>query len=337
MSYFVENRELPKTPLFLQNFIVTFIDSSHIYVDCFYKIAKNNLKIHDISERRRYMKEKSVSKQKSKTNQWHSEKIKVSLKIKNSNTKVTLLSKWYLVHKGKKDGKKDIPYIDTNGIWISPTIQEESNKVNTLISNVYRYLCHKNSDCYIGLEYSIAEFEQRVLEVNRLHDFLKQKINRFDIAAYTSTQNNNLSSEEKDMLEAKRKSEEDLEDIGIRIRRFKEYQQPLEPLYKRFTSAKKELEHDFDYVVEYYKQIELINKQLKVLYAEFCSTANTRIAWYWQGVLKKHSQRDKMLLEIPKTDPTIFDTLYGMNINSISKRIEELRVERDKALSLSIV
>lgn len=283
------------------------------------------------------MKKKNIKTQETISKQRHSEKIKISLKVKTPNTKVSCFSKWYLVHKGKRDGKKNIPYLDGKGNWISPTIQEECNKVDILISNVYRYLCKNNLNSFIAFEYYVAEFEQRVLEVKRLHTFLEKRINRFDITTCTSTENNGLSQEEKNMLNAKRKSEEELEDIGIRIRRFNEYQQPLEPLRKRFILARHELERDFNLLIEYYKQIELINKQLQILYVEFCSAANTRIAWYWQGVLKKHPKNDKMFLAMPKADPAMFDALYGMNINSLNNQLAELRKKRDEALNLSIV
>lgn len=279
------------------------------------------------------MKGKSKSKQK----ELAKSKVSMSLKVKTTNSKLSFWSKIRLQYKGKKDGKKGIPYLDSNGHWISPTIQEESNNVSVLISNVYSYLNRKNTECYIRTETAISEFEQRALEIERLHNFLKEKMKRFDETINVSTKNNSLTEELKEMLNSKRESEKDLEPIGIRLRRFREYQRQIEPFRKQFVIARKKLEQDFKKVSNYSAQVELIDEQLRIISHEFYSAANTRLSWYWQGVLKKHAQKEQIKSQIPRVIETDFDAIHGTRLKDIKNRVSAAKAKRDRLLSLEIV
>ena len=283
------------------------------------------------------MKEKEIVLRKSRTKQKHSEKIKIYTKEKTPRSKLNFWTRFMLIHRGKKDGKRNIPYRDVNGDWISPTIQEETHKAAAIISNIYRVLKKANAESYIEFEWWIAEFEERAVEIKRLHDFLDCKMKRLDASFCTATDNPKLSPDDRAMLNAKRKSEKDLEEMGIRLRRFNEYQQPLDPLRKRLIMARKELEENFEMVAAYYGQFRLLDEQMISLYEEFCSLANARLSWYWQGVLKKHNDRDSMQVEIPKSSKNLLNSLYGINIADLENRFENIKKERDYVLSLSVI
>ena len=283
------------------------------------------------------MKEKQTALRKSRTKQKRSEEIKIYTKVKTPSTKLNFWTRFMLVHRGKKDGKKNIPYRDINGDWISPTIQEEAHKAAAIISNIYRILKKANAESYIEFEWWIAEFEERAVEVKRLHSFLDGKMKRFDASLFTATDNSMLPSSEREFLNAKRESEKDLEEMGIRLRRFNEYQQPLEPLRRRLIIARKELEESFEMVAAYYGQFRLLDEQLISLYQEFCSLANARLSWYWQGVLKKHKDRDSMQVEMPESSKSLLSSLYGVNIADLENRFECIKKERDYVLMLSVV
>lgn len=274
---------------------------------------------------------------KSNQNESGNSKISMSLKVKTTNSKLSWWSKFRLLHKGKKDGKKNIPYIDSRGYCISPTIQEESNSVLVMLSNVYSYLNRKNTDCYIMTETAFSEFEQRALEIERLHNFLKEKMKQFDEPINISVVNQALTEEVKEMLNSKRESEKDLEPIGIRLRRFREYQRQIEPFRKQFVIARKKLEQDFENVSKCAAQVELIDEQLRIISHKFYSVANTRLSWYWQGVLKKHKQKDQFKSQIPRVIEADFDTIYGTRLKDIKKRVSDAKKTRDQLLSLEIV
>ncbi|MBR1811607.1 MAG: hypothetical protein IJ766_08190 [Clostridia bacterium] len=223
-------------------------------------------------------------------------------------------------------------------VWLSPTIQAEGKKVTELISNVYTYFNKKNCDIFVQFETAISAFEERAIEIETLYDFLKDRINAYDGPIYTASEQKNLQPQElNDMLNAKRESEENAENIGIRIRRFREYQAPVEELRKRYYNAKAELERDFIIITSNFELLEMIDRQLNALYQELCSRANTRLSWYWQGVIKKHPKKTSIQIEVPEVEKEVFDTLYSLNIRALEDKLNAARAERDRVLALSIV
>ncbi len=278
-----------------------------------------------------------ASVKKSKKVGRNKDRVNLILKVNRGYLKLYFWTKWNMTRRGKKDGKRSIPYIDMNGKWVSPTIQEEFSKVNNCISEAYQILCKNNARCFLEFERCIAEFKQKALEIQRLHSFLEEKLNPFDVIACATGTNTQMTKEQINMLDSKRNSENNAEVMGIRIRRFNEYQKPYEPLRTRLIIARKELEDTYKNIIYYYGQIDLINTRLRVFYTELCSAADVRISWYWQGVLKKHTNKRNMHLQIPKTEDDTFNRIYALNIDGRTKEIDEVRKIRDKILSLSIV
>lgn len=267
----------------------------------------------------------------------------VYLKINQPYIPLGLFSKLFLINQGKKDGKNEIPY-RIEDIWISPTIRTEEKRVEKLITNVSAFSNRKNYRLYVQFEQSVAYFEQRAIEIKTLHDFLDKKLGIYDESYYTSNSDISIPLDldlqgqngMKAMLNSKRKSEENAETMGIRIRRFKEYQKPMNDLRVRYNLAKKELEQSFEEIVAIYELLVMIDRQLNSLYHGFCAKVNMRLAWYWQGVLKKHPQKDKIQLLVPKTEKSIFDSLYGLSIEKLEESMDELKKTRNMTLELSI-
>lgn len=260
-----------------------------------------------------------------------------NINIKKTVAKTTRREKRRLMRRGKRDGKKGIPYRDSNGNWISPIIAEEGDRINLLISGYYRQLNEKNLTQFSSLATAVADYESTAIEMQRLHDYLVKKIPALEQPDCTIIRNISLSAEQLALLDAKRNSEQGLEEICIRARRFHEYQQPLIPLRKRFLSERSSLESKFEVIVHYYEQIAQTNKLLDVIYYELGVAADTRIGWYWQGVIKKHPQKDQLKLTVPKLSASAISSRFGANLIELSKKIEDLKETRDQLLRLSVV
>ncbi len=257
-----------------------------------------------------------------KNNDYFDEKD-ILLNVRKPKVCINIISKLLLKSRGKKDGKKSIPSVNLEDgeNYISPTIRKEHSRVDEAMAKVSRRIDKITSEVYVETDLLIADLIQRAHEVENLDKELKGTLKKWDIIIYD---NPKIADELKEMLKVKRKNEEKLDDVGIRLRRFAEYQKEIEKLRERKAQSKNELKKDYKQITANYRKICVIDKQIDEIFWEFCARIDRRVAWYWQGVLLKHPFRDTMPQEPPKAQNKYIKDLLKASREDLKSRIDAI-------------
>lgn len=128
---------------------------------------------------------------------------KARLRVHKPALCTSAFSKLRLKCIGKKDGKNKIPKQNSDGEWLSPTIESEYSRIDEYMSKILDTLFRKNNELYVSAEYMIAKFEQKAFEYENLHKYLETKISNDEIIIVDS--NSNLTASQLEMLKKKRK------------------------------------------------------------------------------------------------------------------------------------
>lgn len=259
------------------------------------------------------------------------------LEYRIPNIKTNLIAHLILNFRGYRDGKKNIPFLAENNNWISPTIRDEKAKVSSYMSKIYRIANTKNFNLFIMAEISIAKFEQNALQIERLHNFLKEKLLEYETAENIAMVNMKLTEEQKDFLNSKRVSETNLDPVGLRARRLNEYFRPLATLKEQINNVLIEIEQNYENLVGYYTKIEMIDETVKAQFFDVNARIDKRLSWYWQGVLRKHKDRDSIKIEGQKIDDFDVKSLYDEQRKNLESKFKKVKEKREKILNLSIV
>lgn len=259
---------------------------------------------------------------------------KAKLNVRKPILFANCLSKCYLKYLGKKDGKNNIPFIDHNGksadMINSPTINRELSKIEKCMSVVSEKINKKNNGLYKDTMISIIKFKQSALEYKRLHTLLNDKLKEYDIII----PNSYSLPEEEEMLNCKKVSEQELDPIGVRSRRFEEYQIKLKPLRQKLTESRETLKEQYCEIMINVKQIRLLDTYIDTSYIYYSSKVNKRISWYWQGVLMKHHSK-KLLPKCP--EPPKDSKLKAIHIErrkDFEDKLKELEETHKNILSM---
>lgn len=245
---------------------------------------------------------------------------------------VNVFSKCWLKHLGKNDGKNNIPRSDGT-IWYSPTIDREHSRIDGCMATVSEKINSRNNKLYIQTEYMIYEFERAAYDYERLHNHLAEQIARDAIIIVDSK---NLTDDQKNMLSSKRKNEQPQDEIGIRLRRFKEYQDKLNSLRSQLVQSKASLESLYQIIHANQKQIKLLDSYIDTAFWRYSSKIDRRLSWYWQGVLLK-CKKPNLPACAPKSDCTKFQTLHEKRQKELNDRIIQIDSIYDKVIQLKIV
>ncbi len=254
------------------------------------------------------------------------------------NIKTNFCAKISLKIKGYYDGKKCIPYFDSsNSEWISPTIQDEKAKINSFMSRMYRSVNHQNQDVFNNIKVAIAQFEENVSEIEKIHAFLSSKLSIYEISENAALSKNGLTSEQIAFLNSRRVSEHGLDDIPVRMRRMNEYFEPLLPLRTQLEDALSNLEGNYEEIIENYTKIELMDEAINGVFFDVNARVDKRLSWYWQGVLCKHKDRNIIKLETQKIANFDVTMLYDAHRKNLENHINSIKDTRNKILAMPIV
>lgn len=261
----------------------------------------------------------------------------VNLRIIKPILIANIFSKCWLKHLGKIDGKNKIP-VENNNIWSSPTIDREHARLKGCMSVVSEKINIKNNKLYIRTEYMISEFEQAALEYKRLHEHLAEKISLDDIVIIDSSA---LDDDQKAMLNLKRENEEPLDNTGIRMRRFSEYQANLIQMRSQLVKSKLELERLYRAIVGNFSEIERLDTFIETSFWKYSSKIEKRLSWYWQGVLLKNSKNKDSKRAYtacpPKSENKEFVDFHKKRREELIRKINEVEKKHEKMCELKIV
>lgn len=213
-------------------------------------------------------------------------RIKKVLWQKKKCFHINPLTKLWLVFIGKRDSKK---YIQNAGVF--PFIDFENSKIIKYASKT-SYILRKNTiSLFAHFDKQMTLLEQQLYKVNELLNRLENKPYPEEIVI---TNNKNLSDNISEMLKIKRISEKDLEETAIKIRRFKEYQQNLEPIRKEMFNEMQNLLIIYRDLCFYSANIEGIYAQANMLIKQYISYINMRISLYKRGWIANTNQQNNM-------------------------------------------
>ena len=262
----------------------------------------------------------------------------VNLHIMKPVLFANIFSKCWLKHLGKVDGKNDIP-VENNQVWFSPTIDREHARLKGCMAVVCEKINAKNNKLYIRTEYMISEFEQAAMEYERLHAHLLEKIKLDDIIIIDSSK---LNNDHKEMLRVKRDNEAALDNVGIRERRFKEYQANLVQLRSQLITSKGDLERLYRAIVGNLAEIKRLDMFIVTSFWKYSSKIEKRLSWYWQGVLFKNSKKETGKRKgytacPPKSEKKEFVDLHKEKCEELIKKIDAVEKVHEKVCKLEIV
>lgn len=261
---------------------------------------------------------------------------RVNLKARRPILPANCLSKCYLKHLGKRDGNNEIPYIaegtDRNSLTdiVTPTIIREEERIKKCLSVLSERLNKKNNAIYKDIMASIIEFEQAALDYKRLHKRLESKLKEYDIIIPKSYS----SIEEEDFLAAKRDSEANLDDFGVRERRFNEYQKKLSPMRKELFESRKKLIEQYRSIVSSIEQLKNLEDCIANAAKYYTAKVNKRISWYWQGVLLKHNDKDELPFYPKKQLNSQFDCIFEKRRIEFEANLDKLEKIHNEVLSM---
>lgn len=218
-----------------------------------------------------------------------------NIKIKRIKSHTNIFSELFLKRQGKKDGKNGIPFNYSGDEIISPNIKKEHDKIYSYMAYMLKMISNYNAYYYHEFQALFAEFDSKTEDAKKIIDYLQDKPSEINL--YISNLNSTLDFEK--YLSSKRKSEEGLDNIVIRQRRFEEYQNRLLKYRTMFKALSEEIDEIYKKIVVCFDVLKRTFELFEPMFWEACSVIDIRLSWYWQGVLLKHSQAEKLLPVAP--------------------------------------
>lgn len=228
-----------------------------------------------------------------------------------------------LKFQGKRDGKKGIPNIIPNESIMTPIVKKEHDKIYSYMSSVTGKVNEYNSEYYKELQHLIAKFSGKAEDTLVIHKFLEDKPSemRFYIPKA------NFNSEFEAYLSTKRKFEKNLDDIGIRERRFNEYQQKLDKYRTRYYTSRNIVDEVYQNIMINYDIIKKNINLVKPMFWKASAEIDMRLSWYWQGVLMKHKNTRNLPQTAPSPDYNMYEQYYSEMISNIDEQIENVQLK----------
>lgn len=244
------------------------------------------------------------------------------------------LSKFILMFMGKRDGKKGIPSDKNNPDWMSPTLRKEYAKVDESMAKVWYDIDEKCGAVYAKTEELISDFEQNALEIKRIHNYILSEGIKFkDVVGNNPT----ISKDLYEMINTKRANEQKCDALGIRLRRYNEYNKMIRAAKEQYFKKRIKLKNDYQEIKRNYQIISTLESELDIFFWELCSNIERRTSWYWQGVLLKHPLRDSMPQVPPKSNNNYINDIHKKRRECLSKKIENIEKIHQEILMLEYV
>ena len=238
------------------------------------------------------------------------------IKIKRIKSHTNIFSEISLKRQGKKDGKKGIPFKPSDREIMSPNIKKEHDKIYAYMAYILKMISNYNAYYYHEFQALFAEFHSKTEDAKKIINYLKDKPS--EMSLYIS--NIDSTSDFEKYLNSKRKSEEGLDNIVIRQRRFEEYQNRLLKYRTRFKDLSAEIDDIYKYIMVCLDILQRTLELSEPMFCEACSVIDIRLSWYWQGVLLKHAQAENL---IPVVPPPSYNK-YNEYIKAKTDEIEHL-------------
>lgn len=245
-------------------------------------------------------------------------KLKIEIKIKKIYVHINIFSKYFLKRRGKVDGKKGIPFIVACTDISSPNIIKEHDKIYSYMAYVIKTIEIYNAENYHYLQAFIAELDSKIMKATKIYEFIKDKPHQlsFYIPKYK------CDSEFEEFLNSRHALEKALDDMAIRQRRFDEYQNMLSKYNTNFESLCDEIDESFKSIMVYLNRIKRAFELCKPLFWRACFDIDIRLSWYWQGVLLKHAQANKLPSKTPVPDMNQFEKYIDLKMEELKKITE---------------
>lgn len=238
-----------------------------------------------------------------------------NIKIKRINSHIRILSKFFLKRQGKKDGKRGIPSITTDNQIMSPNIKKEHDRVYSYMAYIIRIISSYNAHYYHELQALIAKLDAKIKECIIIKQITKDKPS--EISLYIPTISSNPEFE--NFLNSKHTLEQSLDSIAIRKRRFEEYQSKLSKYRIKEEALSVEINEIYENIMVC---LDIIKRTLELsepIFWESCSVIDIRLSWYWQGVLLKHAQAEKLPPIVSKPNCSQYDNYIKSKIDEIEQ------------------
>lgn len=253
-----------------------------------------------------------------------------TITVKKSHFHTGKCAEFKLKFQGKRDGKKGIPNIISENSIMSPIVKKEHDKIYSYMSSVTGKVNEYNSEYYKELQSLIAEFSGKAENTLVIHRFLEDKPS--EICFYIPKAN--FNSEFEAYLSNKRKLEKDLDDIGIRKRRFNEYQQKLEKYRTRYYTSRNIVDDVYKNIIINYDIIKKNITLVKPMFWKASAEIDMRLSWYWQGVLLKHKNARNLPQSAPSPDYNMYEQYYNEMISDIDAQIEKVKSKYEEITNL---
>lgn len=256
------------------------------------------------------------------------------VKTKRPRVITNALSKLVLMYMGKRDGKKGIPSDRNNAEWMSPTLRKEYAKIDEKMAKVWYDVDEKCGELYAKTESLISDFEQNALEIKRIHTYiLREGIQYKDVIG----NNHTLPKELHDMINSKRNSEGKCDALGLRLRRYNEYNKLILNAKEHYFRKRIKLKSDFQEIKRNYQVIISLESELDIFFWELCSNIERRTSWYWQGVLLKHPQKNIMPQTPPKANNNYINNIHKERREGLKNKIASIETYHKEILELEYV
>ena len=244
-------------------------------------------------------------------------KNNVKLHIKLLKVRTGFIMKLVLKHRGKSDGKHGIPNYNADCTVISPFIKKEHDIVYSYMGYVIKTLDEHNALYYHDYESMIAEFTSKINKAIKFSAALKNIPD--EASLYIPTMK--LDTGFEDYLSSKREAEKELDTIGIRQRRFEEYQQKVRIIRKKFSTLCSEITELYQSIMVCIDNIKQSVNTVPPVFWKAQSEVDICLSWYWEGVLLKHPKASTLPQIVPDPDYSRYDTY----IVSIQKEIGDMK------------
>jgi len=175
----------------------------------------------------------------------------------------------------------------------------------------------------------ISDISLRSAAISELKERLQDKFPpEMDI-----TVDDNLPLELQHMLATVRVNEQGLDPVGLRLRRWAEYQKLLQPLRAQLAENQNALRGLINTLTDSLTRITVAESLARALHAEFVSYVNRRITHYWQGVMKNHPQSDTLPMQPPLL-PEAEQVYHSAHVSVLEEKLRQAEAMRDLYESL---
>ena len=261
--------------------------------------------------------------------------IKANTRILKPKIFLNIISKFVLTSVGKKDGKKNIPFLNASTAApheiFTPTILREQSRIEKCMALILERINRKNDILYKDTIRRIVHFRQSSIEYQRLYEKLKNKLQLDDIIVVPIP---SLNPDVEVMLSSKRRSEDNADDMGIRLRRANEYHQKLRSSRICLIKSRNSLEEQYKCILVNIKQIELIDSYIDSSFMFYNAVINKRLSWYWQGLLLKHPLLNKKEHCIKQIKADNYLVLLEKRRNDVLSQLDELKSIHETVLNM---